>query len=354
MDTPFAADRIAKLAGVENVERVEPIQSLWSGYGEISRVRLRDHKRKVESNAIVNHVCPPSDRNHKYGWATDTSHQRKLKSYEVELNWYREFAARCTDSCRVPNFIAGQKINSTWLIILEDLDASGFSIRRSSVNDAQLDACLGWLASFHSTFLVDTKADGAPVYEGLWKTGTYWHLATRPDELVAMPDGRLKQAASAIDDKLNNARFQTVVHGDAKLANFCFSDDDQVAAVDFQYVGGGCGMKDVAYFISSCFSDHECEQREAELLERYFHHLKTALAASGGDKMSLQFPELETEWRSLYAFAWADFYRFLAGWSPGHWKMHGYSERMATSALFQLKIRIDRPNHHSVSLKSKK
>ena len=34
-----------------------------------------------------------------------------------------------------------------------------------------------------------------------------------------------------------------------QLANFLFSDDHaQVGAVDFQYVGRGAAMKDVAYF----------------------------------------------------------------------------------------------------------
>jgi thiamine kinase-like enzyme len=220
------------------------------------------------------------------------------------------------------------------------LDASGFAIRRRSVNDSQLDGCLRWLANFHATFLVDTKASGSSIHEGLWQTGTYWHLETRPDELKAMPDGPLKQAANKIDSRLANARFQTIVHGDAKLANFCFSHDDQVAAVDFQYVGGGCGMKDVAYFISSCFSDRECEQREQELLDRYFSHLKTAITnpSHGGTLDSHSFNDLETEWRSLYSFAWADFYRFLSGWSPGHWKMHGYSERMTERALKALHV----------------
>ena len=337
MEESLPLKLIAKLVGVEAAERVGSIQSLWSGYGEIVRVRLLDQARATDSSVIVKHVCPPNAPDHKYGWASDVSHQRKLKSYEVELNWYRNFSAKCEESnCRVARFIAGEQVDSTWLIVLEDLDASGFSLRHRSVSDSQLDACLQWLANFHATFLMDSKFDGSPASHGLWPIGTYWHLETRPDELAAMPNGLLKQAAAAIDDRLNKARFQTIVHGDAKLANFCFSSDDQVAAVDFQYVGGGCGMKDVAYFISSCFNDSECERRESELLDRYFAHLKTAIGRSTNERLSQSFADLESEWRSLYCFAWADFYRFLAGWSPGHWKMHGYSERVTQTVLDEL------------------
>lgn len=336
MQLDIRIDEIARMTDSCSVELVESIQTLWSGYGEIARVSLLEREQHDGKTVIVKHICPPEDPDHKYGWASDVSHQRKLKSYEVELNWYRNFSGRCGCDCQVPDFVAGEQLDSTWLIILEDLDAAGFWVRRQSVNDAQLDACLKWLANFHATFLVDTQLCGVSRHAGLWPVGTYWHLETRPCELAAMEDGALKKAAVEIDARLNDARFQTIVHGDAKLANFCFSKDDQVAAVDFQYVGGGCGMKDVAYFISSCFNERECKQREQELLDRYFCHLKTAVEARECKLSSAEpcpFADLESEWRSLYPFAWADFYRFLSGWSPGHWKMHEYSERVTKQVL---------------------
>jgi len=170
--------------------------------------------------------------------------------------------------------------------------------------------------------------------DGLWPTGAYWHLATRPDELDALDDGPLKAAAEAIDRKLAASAFQTFVHGDAKLANFCFSDDGrQAAAVDFQYVGGGCGMKDLAYFIGSCLDESDSERMEQELLDRYFALLQAALTHAG---KSLDFGALEEDWRSLYPVAWTDFHRFLQGWSPGHWKLHRYSERLAREVLDSL------------------
>ena len=79
--------------------------------------------------------------------------------------------------------------------------------------------------------------------------------------------------------KLSAAKYQSLVHGDAKLANFCFTaNGERVAVLDFQYVGGGCGMKDVAYFVGSCLDEASCEKREDAILDTYFASLGEALA----------------------------------------------------------------------------
>jgi Ser/Thr protein kinase RdoA (MazF antagonist) len=112
----------------------------------------------------------------------------------------------------------------------------------------------------------------------LWERGTYWHFGTRPDEWEAMPDSDLKQKASAIDEALKHAPVPTLIHGDAKLANFCFSEDNtQVAAVDFQYVGHGCAMKDVMLFISSRVPVDQAKDFEELLLDYYFSQFEEAI-----------------------------------------------------------------------------
>lgn len=180
---------------------------------------------------------------------------------------------------------------------------------------------MAWLAKFHASYL-------GKVPNGLWESGTYWHLGTRPQELAVLEDQRLREAAAVIDKKLNTCEYKTFVHGDAKLANFCFAKNGQVAGVDFQYVGGGCGMKDVAYFIGSCLNEMECERLEAQILDTYFEHLQ--------NEMKEKNEALEREWRSLYRLAWADFHRFLKGWSPGHWKINSYSERVTAEVINSL------------------
>ena len=145
-----------------------------------------------------------------------------------------------------------------------------------------------------------------------------------------MAESDLKDKAEAIALRLKEAKYQTIIHGDAKVANFCFSEDMQSpAAVDFQYVGGGCGMKDVVYFMGSCLDEYECEKYEEKILDYYFQGLKIALSKKGKAHL---FKEIEKEWRGLYAFAWADFSRFLLGWMPEHQKLNGYSKKMVDRA----------------------
>ena len=310
-------------AGASAIRGTEMVQSLWSGYGQIVRCRLEG--AEVPS-VIVKHVRWPTSRTHPRGWTTDLSHERKVQSYRVETTWYERFAAQCPDQARAPASLAIETRPDGVVLVLEDLDASGFDLRRHDLDEAELDACLSWLGNFHATFM-----GVAP--DGLWPTGTYWHLATRPDEFAALDEGPLKDAAETIDRRLSSSPFQTLVHGDAKVANFCFGSDDGVAAVDFQYVGGGCGMKDVAYFIGSCLDEDESERMAPALLDRYFELLTDALVQRDA---GIDTDALEADWRALYPVAWTDFSRFLQGWSPGHWKAHRYSKRLASEVLNSL------------------
>lgn len=325
--SPSFTEMILQSTGATRFEVAEVLQELWSGYGQILRLSLAGGERRT---VVAKHIALPEKVNHPRGWDTDRSHQRKVKSYEVEAHWYQHYNSQCGPSCRTPQFLGQAKEGLETLLLLEDLDESGFSLRCSSLALDEVKLCLRWLAEFHSTFLQERPSPP----EGLWEVGSYWHLTTRPDEWEALEDSPLKEAASQIDQILSKARYQTLVHGDAKLANFCFSKDKkEVAALDFQYVGGGCGMKDVAYFLGSCVGEDHLAELEDELLESYFLALTQALLDWGS---SLDLAEVVAEWRELYRYAWTDFYRFLKGWCPTHWKLNPYSESLAQRVLGDL------------------
>ena len=307
---------ILKSTGASSMIEKEVIQELWSGYGKIIRVEL---KNASVGSVVVKHVQLPTRNNHPRGWNTDIGHQRKLKSYEVESMWYDAYSE--DSAARLPQCMALEKQGDEVLIVLEDLDEAGYPLRQRTLSWEGIASCLSWLAQFHASYLGRNP-------DGLWEVGSYWHLETRPQELAVLEDQRLREAAPLIDAKLNNCKYKTFVHGDSKLANFCFANDGQVAGVDFQYVGGGCGMKDVAYFIGSCLNENECERLEGKILDTYFEYLQ--------NEMKERNEALEEEWRSLYRVAWADFHRFLKGWSPGHWKINSYSERVTAEVINSL------------------
>ena len=92
-------------------------------------------------------------------------------------------------------------------------------------------------------------------------------------------------------------------------------------------------MKDLAYFIGSVLRDDDCERLEAEVLAAYFAFLKPAVATR---HPHIDIDALETDWRRLYPVAWTDFHRFLKGWSPEHWKLSSYSERVARDVVTRI------------------
>lgn len=315
-------ERIKHLLGASSINGIEKLQSLWSGYGGIYRVDLEGYRAP---SVIVKFIELKGSKDHPRGWATDISHERKLKSYAVETEWYEQYSALLSDDIKIPQLLFSERKEDVQLLAMEDLSES-YPNLKSHCTLNEVFAVVKWFAGFHARFL-GTKP------EGLWSVGTYWHLDTRPDEYNAMEDSSLKTNAYKIEAALNNATFQTIVHGDAKVANFCFSTDNKkVAAVDFQYVGGGVGVKDLAYFIGSCLDEHECELYEDAILDFYFEQLlsHTELVLQEKDA-------LEKEWRQLYAVAWADFNRFLLGWMPGHKKLtqHALSKNKKALALLK-------------------
>jgi hypothetical protein len=321
------SESIRRATGASQVELTERVQSLWGGYGELRRVQLHGAS---SVSMIVKIVTPPSEREFARDLTKLRSHRRKLRSYAVELAFYEAFAGKCDVACRVPALFHGEALSDRFLFILEDLDQAGFPARRTHSAPHEIAACLEWLAAFHARFL-----GVAP--DRLWKVGTYWHLATRPDELARLSPGELRRAAPRIDQRLNEARFRGLVHGDAKLENFCFSRSGRaVAAVDFQYAGGGAGVKDVAYFLSSCLSPAECGEKVPGYLDLYFSALRAALS-SQGHPLASEADALEHEWRALFAWAWTDFHRFLLGWAPAYAAGDRYSQKQLEVVLKALR-----------------
>lgn len=286
------------------------LQSLWGGYGELLRLPLLGGSAL---SVILKRVRFPA------GEGGSFSDQRKRRSYEVERCWYERYAPRAAAGCRMARCLGTVQAADGELMLLEDLCLDGYVARRP----AHREAGLRWLAQFHAVFL------GEPG-KGLWPQGSYWHLATRAEEWRRMPAGPLKEYALDFDRLLQSARWQGLVHGDAKPANFLWSEGGQAAAVDFQYVGHGAGVRDLAYFLDCCLRHSAHEDELEQSLQFYFECLQQA----AGEPL----PELEQEWRRLFPVAWSDYQRFLQGWagptplSPLSQQMLGRSLELLSSS----------------------
>ena len=97
---------ILQKTGASSLFEKEVIQELWSGYGKIIRVGLEN--ASVDS-VIVKHVQLPVTKNHPRGWNTDIGHQRKVKSYKVEVKWYDTYSKNSI--ARLPRCLAFEMQN---------------------------------------------------------------------------------------------------------------------------------------------------------------------------------------------------------------------------------------------------
>lgn len=299
---------VAEVSEARGVRRVAPVRGLWGAWGTLVRVELEAGPR---ATVVVKAARPPPRRGDEVG------HDRKVRSYAVEATFLRRFAPRAP---RTPQLIAARIEGERTTVVMEDLVAAGFTLPvRDDASLATLEPCIAWLADLHAAFL------GAAPGE-LFAEGSYWHLATRPTELAVMEHDGLRAAARELDARLAGVRHRTILHGDAKEANFLARADGAVAAVDFQYAGGGCGMRDVAYLLAGRADD---EAFEARGLDLYFRHLHRAL---GPERASA----VEDEWRPLHRVAWLDFQRFLSGWAKASWMRDERTRARVTRELAAL------------------
>lgn len=315
--------------------RQRNIQSLWAGYGYISRLTLEPADATFTPN--VNTVIAKCVRPRR--GETGISHERKLKSYQVEAEFYRVMAPRLLET---PDTVQGlfgiptpyhvESDGNDALFLLSDLSPDypsspgGFSFQEAC-------APLGWLAAFHACFWEQTPSPG------VWEEGSYWHFQTRHDEWQSMGRSwkRLQQAAPAIDQRLRGCfrdgslppapqtfAHRTCVHGDPKDANIMTSrDKTKIAFYDFQYVGGGYGSRDLVYFFCAAMDSDAVEHHEEELLRLYHEQLCAKLA----DPTSFPFEMLLQQ----FELCLLDYVRFMAGW--GMWGNSSWASKRAESIL---------------------
>jgi serine/threonine protein kinase len=294
---------------------IATVQSLWGGMGHIYKVSWNSDTRT--NCLILKHVAPPRK-------SMSLGDKRKADSYQVECNFYQHVAPLLAQkhglSLPVPYLVERNcgKHENEMVVAMSYIHNDGGELQDDR---STLLAILTWLATLHAAFWGPAAADAVVAQAGLQACGSYWHLATRPDEHACMPhqgwEGRLKRAARAIDARLQRDPLQCIIHGDAKEANIMLSKANNntasrtgevvVTLCDFQYCGKGAPTKDLAYLF--CTSSVNANGERAAL-EFYLQQLTQRLP----DNVTP--PTLEELCDSL-ELAYCDFVRFMAGW--GYW-----------------------------------
>ncbi|KAI1766938.1 Ecdysteroid kinase-domain-containing protein [Hypoxylon sp. FL1150] len=376
------------------------LQTLWAGYGYIYEVKARAISDEVSAelrktgridvvhghdgedvfSLILKYITPPPTKSD----SEDEGHLRKLMSYGVEQHFYSAVVPHLEDETPVAHCVAttrdsygrpnAELLDGSMATIMSDLRLR-FPVageKRSALNKQQVYAALDWLSSFHKTarklikgtldqFLLPPleeakrRQNGQVPGTNLWLNGGYTYLATRRPEYATLaedeewsslctpisPDGQsiAELAASFLTPR--GRTHETLIHGDVKSENlFTTKSGREVAFYDFQYVGLGFGVCDLAKLFTcsvplELLTDPEngipnrlqMDKGEEQLLKFYHLKLLTGFIDPRGNHVEYAWEDLIRHWET----ALVDWLRFQASW--GFWGNTEWLEARVRSIL---------------------
>ncbi|KAI1758247.1 kinase-like domain-containing protein [Xylaria castorea] len=368
------------------------VQSLWAGYGHICQLTARattaaaaDQMRERYGDIgtpgedgkemyalILKLISPPPTPSR----GEVEGHLRKILSYEAEQNFYGSIAlrlgrdlplARCIAATQgKPGSDTPEGLTATMMTDLR----SKYPVageKRAALNETQVHAALDWLSQFHRKSWgilpmplqelllppleeADRRKRGNEPGRSVWLNGGYTYLATRRKEYASLaadsdsewssmlcqpPSPRESSIAEKVADFLipRGRDHETLIHGDVKSENlFTTHSGSEVAFYDFQYVGLGLGVCDLAKLFTCSVPLHmltdddgparlQMGEGERKLLERYRSNL---LAGTG---KAYDWDTFVRHWET----ALVDWLRFQASW--GFWGNTEWLEARVRSIL---------------------
>lgn len=349
---------------------------------------------------ILKLISPPHVRSNEN---MDEGHLRKMLSYEVEQRFYQHVApqlpghdmavAKCLVSTADPRLLRdvpnAAQLDGVTATIMADLRPE-FPVageKRGVLSPRQVHAALDWLARFHGTTRsklasrhtdrldVDLaeylqppleearrRRDGSNGTPGskLWLNGGYTYLATRRKEYQSLERDGYSEWSAAFCTKTpsktgasvaemaaafltpTGRSFESYIHGDVKSENlFTTEQEDRVAFFDFQYVGLGLGVCDLAKLFTCSVpmemlvgTDEtdmpemlEMGAGEKELLERYRQTFLDTTRISDAVLAYDDWALFVRHWET----ALVDWCRFQASW--GFWGNTEWLEARVRSIL---------------------
>jgi hypothetical protein len=223
--------------------------------------------------------------------------------YRNETLFYREIAE--SSAIPVPKCYVAliNRSRTRSLLLLEDLTAFARpGDHDSGCTDQQAEVALGRLAGLHADWWEHPALDEIPwlsryrvdsrknwlIYAGAWAPFQFRLRDVTPPETLRLYRDLWRYRRRLLE--LEHGRPHSLQHGDYRLANLAFSDDD-VYVFDWQVVRAGPPMFDVAWFILTSLDIEQRRRIEADLLRGYH----AALVDSG--IVDYTFEELIADYR---------------------------------------------------------
>ena len=280
--------------------------------------------------------------------------RRDMASFRVEAAFLSSDAAKGLDAIgvQVPTVLSAtvdtptdNHLDAASLLFLRDFSPDDGYQQSNLLAGADLRATLKALARFHAHF---SDAARRPRPEETWRCGGHWQPAyqnaeqfesgveaawprlldnfrdafdaspaTRGLDLETIGE-RVQRAAVAAgreahpfahDDVTDVEEWRTLIHGDLKAANILVNGDE-VALLDFQYVGDGLAATDLAHFLTASVAGSELLRdgtlRDGELVDLYLAEFSTALGrAVDADAFKRQFDvAVVDKARFVFSYLW--------------------------------------------------
>jgi ecdysteroid kinase len=203
--------------------------------------------------------------------------------YQREVSFYQHLAALITT--RTPRcYFAERDESDNFLLLLEDLSPSAVVDQFVGISLGTARAGLAALAGLHgptharsdlhdATWLRGVSEDLRPLYEAVLPI-LFDQFLERYDARI---DAGLREMVRALKLRLAlfsgyATPFPCVTHGDFRTDNLLIDALDgtvALAVVDWQTVGVGSPLLDVAYFLTTSLTPEDCARYEFELLDYY-------------------------------------------------------------------------------------
>ncbi len=209
--------------------------------------------------------------------------------YATEISWYRDL--RAETPVRAPHsFWGGSDPEShRFCLVLEDLGHLRTADQVGSCSIEEAGLIVRNLARMHARWWESPRLDaidwlptaeeqgliGRELYLLGWQP--FWERLGPPLAPGFEALGR-KIGPAMIDISLAAAgSAKTLVHGDYRLENFLFGEpgsDDELVVLDWQIVGHGSGLRDLAYFLGQNLTVEVRRANEERLLHLYYEGIQ--------------------------------------------------------------------------------